>query len=296
MMKLGTFLALLDNTKDNKELLDYIHRIVKENEAHIRGLWVTSSPDYQLSIVGQGLPVAVTEKIISETIEESKKNEQFVESLFETWCQDHHIPVMHNFSYEDISDKSKLTASFMSHIGKPLEAIAKMGRVSDFIVTSREQWAQSESQQDKIHAALFETARPVILLPPQYESRPIENIAIAWNGKSEASHAVARAKPFLKQAKKVWIYVAPSERTSADLGADLMFYLSQHGVLSEVMEIDRDKYHNNVGEAIHAHALADNVDLLIMGAWSRSRLRQLVLGGLTNYMLQKAQIPVMMAR
>ncbi len=295
-MKLGTFLALLDNTKNNKELLNYIYGVVGANEAHIRGLWVASSPDYQLSIVGQGLPATVTDKIISETMEESKKNEHFVETLFEIWCQDRHIPVMHNFSYENKAQNPKITASFVSHIGKPLEAIAKMGRVADFIVSSHERWAQSENQQDKIHAALFETARPVILLPQKCDYKRIENIAIAWNGKSEASHAVARAKPFLKQAKKVWIYVAPSERTSLELGSDLMFYLYQHGVKVELIEINREKHHNNVGEAIHAQALNHNIDLLVMGAWSRSRLRQFVLGGLTNYMLQKAQIPVMMAR
>ncbi len=295
-MRLGTFLALLDEDADNKEILSYIQSIIGENNAHIKGLWVTSSPDYQLSIVGQGLPATVTEKIITETMEKSKKDESFIENLFESWCRDDNIPLLHSFAYEDIAQKSAITASFVSHIGKPLEAIAKIGRVADFIISSKERWAQSESQQDRIHAALFETARPVILLPSQIVCKPIENIAIAWNGKSEASHAVARAKPFLKQAKKVWIYVAPSERTSMDLGSDLMFYLSQHGVMAEIVEINREDYHNNVGSAIHAQALEHNVDLLIMGAWSRSRLRQLVLGGLTNYMLQKAEMPVMMAR
>lgn len=296
MMKLGTFLALLDNTEDNHKILDYIHSIIDENEAHIRGLWGASSPDYQLSMMGQGLPVAVTDKIVSKTMEESQKNEHFVESLFETWCQDRHIAVLHSFAYENIHQNHGVTASFVSHIGKPLEAIARLGRVSDFIVASRKAWSYSEEQQDKIHAALFETARPVILLPPDNKAKPIENIAIAWNGKAEASHAVARAKPFLKQAKKIWIYIAPSERTSLEQGSDLAFYLSQHGVIAQIVEIERENHHNNVGEAIHEQAVADNIDLLIMGAWSRSRLRQLVLGGLTNYMLQKAEFPVMMAR
>ncbi len=295
-MKLGTFLALLESDADNEKTLAYMRSIIGDNQAHIRGLWVASSPDYQLSVVGQGLPAIVTEKIITETMEKSKKDEHIMESVFETWCSEQQIPVLHSFAYEDTAKKPKITASFISHIGRSLESIAKIGRVADFIICSKKCWSRSESQQEKIHAALFETARPVILLPNDIPNKPIENIAIAWNGKSEAAHVVARAKPFLKQAKKVWIYIAPSERTSMDLGGDLAFYLAQHGVMAEVVEINREDYHNNVGEAMQNQALEHHVDLLIMGAWSRSRLRQLVLGGLTSYMLQKAEIPVMMAR
>ncbi len=295
-MKLGTFLALLDNTEDNHKILDYIYAIIDKNEAHIKGLWGAASPDYQVSMLGQGLPLAVTDKIITKTKEESQKNEYFVETLFESWCQDRHISLLHSFAYENTQQQSPITASFVSHIGRPLEAIAKLGRVSDFIIASRKAWAHSEEQQDKIHAALFETARPVILLPPNSQAKSIENIAIAWNGKAEASHAIARAKPFLKQAKKISIYMAPSERTFIEQGHDLVFYLAQHGVIAELIEVEREKHHNNVGKAIHEQAIADDMDLLIMGAWSRSRLRQLVLGGLTNYMLQKAELPVMMAR
>lgn len=293
-MKLGTFLALLDNTDEDIFTLNYIKSLIDEDEAHIRGLWVTSSPNYHLGTIGQGLPAVVTEKIINETIEETKKGQKSSETFFDNWCKNNQIAIIDNFSYENTIDNPKITASFMARIGNPLESISEIGRVSDYIITPRSKWSQSEDRQDRIHAALFESARPVILLPKDCEAKPIENIAIAWNGKSESAHAVARAKPLLKRAKNIYIYIAPSARTKFELSEELQFYLSQHGIASHIVEIDREM--SNVGEAMLTQAEKDNLDMLVMGAWSRSRLRQLILGGLTNYMLEHANLPVMMAR
>ncbi len=293
-MKFGTFLALLDHTDEDLYTLNYIKAIINENEGHIRGLWVTSSPNYHVGTIGQGLPAVVTEKIINESIEETKKSQKSSEKFFDSWCHSNDIPTIDNFAYEQAHETPKITASFIPRIGNPLESIAELGRVSDYIVSPRSKWSQSEDRQDRIHAALFESARPVILLPKETQPKKIKNIAIAWNGKSEAAHAVARAKPFLQMAENVYIYIAPSSRTQLDIGVELQFYLSQHGVASHIVSVNREG--SNVGSAMLEQAKKDNIDLLVMGAWSRSRLRQLILGGLTNYMLEHANIPVMMAR
>ncbi|MFV0431443.1 MAG: universal stress protein [Alphaproteobacteria bacterium] len=293
-MKLGTFLALLDDTEENHCILEYIHSAIAADEGHVRGLWAASSPKHHLGTMEQGLPIVVIDKITNELIEETKSNQKIVEGVFDRWCKHNQIEIIDNFAYESIAENPKITASFLTHVGEPQKAIAQIGRVSDFIVASRSQWLDSEEKEDYIHAAIFETARPVILLPKEYKSKPIENIAIAWNGKLEASHAIARAKPFLKRAKNVYIYIAPSARTQIDIGEGLEFYLSQHGVYAQIVEIERDG--SNVGAAMLKQATEHQIDMIVMGAWSRSRLRQLILGGLTSYMMENATIPVMMAR
>ncbi len=144
------------------------------------------------------------------------------------------------------------------------------------------------------YTALRETGRPVLVAPPAVPSAIGHCVAIAWNGSAEAAHAIAGALSFIEAAERVVILTSESERTKAKVAPELARYLAYHGVAAEAQVFEKSR-HPSVGEAIFDHCRNIKADLLVMGAYTHSRTRELLFGGVTQYALDHADIPVLMA-
>ena len=121
-----------------------------------------------------------------------------------------------------------------------------------------------------------------------------KRICIAWNGTAESAAAVLGALPWLQRAEAVRILTAEGYQRRGPAAPELASYLAMHHVHADVATftpVDRD-----VGKGLLAAATQFNADLLVMGAYSHSRLRQLILGGVTRSVLENARLPVMMNR
>jgi nucleotide-binding universal stress UspA family protein len=180
------------------------------------------------------------------------------------------------------------------------QEIARQGRYADLVVIGRP--AESDDNlttvllSGTLEAALFQTPRPVIVAPPGLKSVSLAAgtpVAIAWNGSLEADRAIAAAMPFLQDASRVTVIVGAEDRgrRDADPGA-LREYLSRHGIdamvrTSKVAAADAGRY-------ILDEAKSAGAGLLVMGAYTHSRLREFVLGGVTRHVCTKAQLPVLM--
>jgi nucleotide-binding universal stress UspA family protein len=143
---------------------------------------------------------------------------------------------------------------------------------------------------------VFESGRPVLMAAKDSRSVLGEVIGIAWNGTPETTHTVALAMPLLKRAKKVVIVAVGSndmpERGPG--GEELAEALKRHGMnVSLRMAFGRQK---RQGQSFLKEAVAAEVDLLLKGAYTRSRLRQTIFGGATRHIILKSPIPVLMAR
>jgi nucleotide-binding universal stress UspA family protein len=158
---------------------------------------------------------------------------------------------------------------------------------------------QGPEAEAVVEAALFDAHAPVLILPGSstqaHLSRP-RRIILAWNQSAEALIAAKRALPFLKAADMVDVTVVdPPSRgpERSDPGGLLCQFLVRHGVKAEVTVLARTQ--PSIAEVLASHARDIAADMMVMGAYGHSRLREAVLGGATRAVLEHTAIPVLMA-
>lgn len=180
--------------------------------------------------------------------------------------------------------------------GMYVPILAKRSRLAQFIMTDLPvSNPDSPIGFDNITRALFGDAAPMLLVPETWQGvATLERVLIAWNGSGEAADAVKAALPLLQRASKV--RVLDGERTGlpglAPPALPLRAWLSRQGVTVEWERFD-DPPHT--GKALLDAAKAMDAQLLVMGAWGRSRLSELVLGGATRHVLEHTHLPLLMA-
>ncbi len=167
------------------------------------------------------------------------------------------------------------------------------GRVFDIIVLARpgEEW-QSPSMVT-LESALFESGRPILIAPPAPPRSLGTHILIAWNRSTEQARATAFAMPLLRLAERITILTVEGATVAGPSGAELARSLKMNGIAAEPMTVAPGKV--SAGETILAKAAELGCDLIVKGAYTQSRLRQMIFGGTTRHILANAELPVLMA-
>lgn len=150
-----------------------------------------------------------------------------------------------------------------------------------------------------VSEVILQCQRPCLVVPEGCADpdRPPNGIAIAWNGSIEALRAVAGALPLLGRAERVVLLTGQSRRYSALTPdrpvLDLAAWLAERGILAETRPLQARA--GEEGEALLLASQAAGCDLLVMGAWGHTRLREWILGGATRHVLSHARLPLLMA-
>lgn len=179
------------------------------------------------------------------------------------------------------------------------ETIGRRGRYADLTVLGPEGLSSGELKDKVIEGALFHSGKPLLLLPKGHAAtlRP-RRVMIAWDSSIESSQAVAQSMPLLVGADQVrLVLVDPVEGDldqGAEPGADAATYLARHGVKVTVDRLPSQG--RTVASVLGQHATDTAADLLVMGAYGHSRLRQRIFGGVTSAMVEEPPLPVLMAR
>lgn len=197
--------------------------------------------------------------------------------------------------------EASLSAEWVSADADPWPVwtrVADYGRAIDLIVAAMpEPGARSSSMTDAPVDLVLKCGRPVVLIPSAGAAATIgSRILVAWNNRREAARAAFDALPLLKTAEAVTVLsIGPEGDEGAEEvpAADLCTALARHKVKCEAVEADASE--QGVGAALLASAREARADLLVMGCYGHSRLRELVLGGATRHVLGNATIPVLMA-
>lgn len=189
--------------------------------------------------------------------------------------------------------------------------ISLLARYADLVVISQYNAADRSPSvmRDFPAYVLLHAGRPVLIVPyalqasqlaPAAHPAAAQNVLISWNGSKEASRAVSAALPLLQRAKQVHVAVFDAQLHAAEHGdhpgADILEYLARHGVQARLLLLDGGATRRgDIGEALLSQAADLSADLLVMGAYGHSRLRETILGGVTRTVLQSMTIPVLMA-
>lgn len=147
-----------------------------------------------------------------------------------------------------------------------------------------------------VESALFESGRPVILVPYiQKAPLKLDRVMVCWDGSRPAARAIADAMPLLERAGLVEVVIVANERGKQDEipGADMGQHLARHGLKVEVKRIAMDDI--DVADALLSHAADSSADFIVMGGYGHSRLREFVLGGVTHSILRSITAPALMA-
>ncbi len=187
------------------------------------------------------------------------------------------------------------SASWREEDGRQNAVVGLIGRVFDLIVVEQPEKLASIAEAT-LEDALFESGRPVLMVPPNAPTTMGEVIAIAWNGSTETALTVALGMPFLQRARRVIVIsVGPQHMPEpGPEGQELANTLERYGIeVSLRPAFGRQKAQ---GESYMKEALAAGADMMLKGAYTQSRIRQMIFGGATRHIIMEANMPVLMAR
>ncbi|BDA83322.1 universal stress protein A [Aureimonas sp. SA4125] len=182
----------------------------------------------------------------------------------------------------------------MSHeLGR---AVAQFARAVDLVIMGRP-YGGSSRWPDLLESVLFDAGAPAFVVPPEASHpKDPDRILIGWRDTTECSHAIAAALPFLKNAERVFL-VEVRETNSADPrasppAADMARHLARHGIAIEVRSVANG---TSPADGLLNEAALVGAELIVIGAYGRSRLREFLLGGVTRDLLTKSVVPLLMA-
>jgi nucleotide-binding universal stress UspA family protein len=188
------------------------------------------------------------------------------------------------------------TRTISATISGAADQIGRIGRRFDLIVVG--QPGRKESVPDEVvdEGVLFQSGRPVVFVPFIHKGGlKLDRILICWDGGRAAARAVADSMPFLKKAKQTEIIIISDKPPKQDElpGADLGEHLARHGLKVEVKRITSPD--TDVPSTILSYAADSDADVIVMGGYGHSRLREFVLGGATRGLLEAMTVPVLMS-
>jgi nucleotide-binding universal stress UspA family protein len=213
--------------------------------------------------------------------------EKQAHEIFESFMQEHNVPR---------SSKTTVSPSFgwLDDAPEGDDFVGAYGRVFDIIVMNKADARSTRLHNRAIESGLFESGRPILLSPPSPPSQIATNVLVAWNCSTEQARATAFAMPLLRLAERVTVLtVIGGTGVPGPSAEQLIRYLQRNDVPAAPMSVNLDG--RSTGEAILAAANSLGCDLLVKGAYTQSRLRQMIFGGATQHVLAKAVVPVLLA-
>lgn len=250
--------------------------VAEQFKAHVVALHVRTDPATAVPLVGEGMSGAMVEEMMTAAERHAATRAASARKAFDEALAGRRLPLA------SAPPTDTASAEWIDITGREEEAVAWRGRLSDLVVVGRPDGDESAALMT-LNAALMESGKP-ILLAPAAPATVGRKIVVAWNGSAEAGRAVSAAMPLLKAAESVTILtIAEDDRTANVPAGELAAYLAWHGVDAACKLVASP--HAHAGEAL-CRAIADlGADLLVMGAYTHSRLRQMILGGVTRHVL-----------
>jgi len=209
------------------------------------------------------------------------------QNLFEGFMQSRQVP-------RSLEAKPALAWNWFEAAPDGDDVVGSYGRVFDAIVLGRPSDDPQGPRMLTLEAGLFESGRPVLIAPPSPPRQLGENILIAWNCSTEQARTTAYAMPLLRRAAKVTVLTVEGATVPGPTGTQMARTLKLNGIPAEPMTLKAERG-RNAGDVILTRARELGCDLVIKGAYTQSRIRQMIFGGTTRHILAHANVPVLMA-
>jgi len=254
-------------------------------QAHLDVLYVMRNPRNLLPYATLGLSKHMREAVLQAAEQNADSQATQARELFDKLCAEAGVPI--GTAPPEVAGPS---ANWREATGQEDTILSVRGRLSDLILLPGP--IPVSPPPAFVEAALKSTGRPVLVAPPRLEPVIGSRIGIGWNGSAEAARAVGAAMSYLHTAEAVTILTGRRQEDVHPSPGELGDYLGWHGVQADLKIVDAHDPH--VGEALLKACRDTGINMLVVGGYSRSRLRELILGGVTGHLLSSAEIPVFM--
>jgi nucleotide-binding universal stress UspA family protein len=267
----------LSVTKEGSVVAKYAVSVAAALQAHLTGVAFIYDPVVPISGAGY---------IPAEVIETQREdNETAAEAAIKSFTA---AADQAGISAEPLTTSASLAGAS--------DQFARMARRFDLAIVGQAQPEVSSMEQIIGETTLFESGRPMIMVP-YIQKAPFktDNVMVCWDGSRTAARAVADAIPIIHNSGRVEIVIVASERGKQDEieGADIGQHLARHGLKVDVHRISGGNI--DVGDALLSHAADSSADLMVMGGYGHSRLREFVLGGVTRSIFESMTVPVLLS-
>lgn len=271
---------------DAARRLDAALRLSRRLRAHIGVAFVAPGPEHVMAAMAGLAPmdwtsVAAIEQRVREAAAEGK-------AALRAWCGRERVPFMPPDGPLDAT-----FATWTEHAGEIEPVLTLAGRVNDLVVVDRPDPAVPFTGR-ALDTALFSVGRPTLMVGEDVPHDLLAHVMVAWNGSLEATRLVGQSIALLREAARVTVVHARTERFEEARAADLCGYLRWHGIVAEAVTLGMEEP-LPVGTAILAEAERRGASMLGLGAYTHSRVREFLLGGVTRQVIETARMPVLMA-
>jgi len=283
-MGIRSILAPVRGDGKGEIVLDHACSLAKRLGAHIDVIHARARPKDMLPF-GVLMTDAMKATILDAAEIHAKDEEQRVRNLFDNYCADNGLKIVEQGQFAQ--DGS--TISWIEKTGKQANLVGLYGRIADLVVVPK---PDAELGINTLEAALMDAQVPTLMCPNKKPENLDNTIALAWNGSEQAARAIKRSMPILQEASTVYLMTSDEDGQTSGLSAsDMQIALTRHGVDCVVHQLDVD---HEIGQTLLDMAKGVRADMLVMGAYSHSRRRELVMGGATHYIINNARMPVLM--
>lgn len=256
-------------------------------KGNVEALYLRADPRDVMPMVGEGLSGALIQDLMKSLEQENKSHaakardhlDRALAAAGGVWC-------------ERPPGSDRVSGSFAEAAGVTEDVMAAAARLSDLTVFP------SVANEDRtavlvgLEAALLEGGRPLLVAPEAAPAILGRIVAIAWNGRTQSARALALAMPLLAGADAVHVLGVDTMRTDADEAAPVVDYLAWHNIPAQYHKLSGT---GSVAQQLLEACTAVGADLLVMGGYGHSRLRELILGGVTRAMLNQTTLPLLLA-
>jgi nucleotide-binding universal stress UspA family protein len=280
-MPIKTILAVLNSPESAAGVINTAIALSRDYGAHLIGVYA-EAPEQVFVYAPMEIPDPGAIMALQQAAEQRAAS---IETQFRT-----------SMDREGISNEWR---KFRGVGGYSSSGIIDSARSADLVICSQFDSDTPSAQRADIEVLIFECGRPVIMVPYIIkEAKPIERILIAWNGSREAARATFDALPFLLKAKEIEVLTVDAKsdlsQTADFAGSELGLTLTRHGLKVTVNNIESEG--NSIGAVIENRSSDFSADLLIMGAYTHSRIRERIFGGATSTLLNSMSTLTLLSR
>ncbi len=287
-MAVKTILVPLAGTDSDTVALNAALLVARRFNAHLEALFVKLDPRDAVPMLGEGMSGAMVEEIMRAAEGEANVHLAAARRHFDAVVQAGGV------ERRDMPTGAPgPSARWRDLVGRAEEAIPLEGRLTDLLVFAHTSLDRDTQNYATVESALLGTGRPLLLAPAALPSAIGRTVALAWNGTIESARAAAGAMPFIQSADTVHVLTAETSATQAASGRRMADYLAWHDVNVRLTVLKPGS--EPVGQTLINKAGELGADLLVMGGYGHSRMREMILGGVTRYVLNHAGLPVLMA-
>ena len=262
-------------------------QVSDKSRSHVTGLHVVGDAVLNMPQIIEGMTERQIVQQFDRSREQATETENHTRQMFAAACERHNAVLS-----PDTSAASGVTAEWQAASGRTEKVLAEKARTYDLLISNASGEAAGEQIVNAIEVALFDAGRPVMVVPREVPKSIGRHVMIGWNRSANAARAVTAAMPFIKAADKVTICYVTTGAKAGPGAEDLAESLAWHDVDATIRNIPAGGA--AISDLLMTEAANSGGDLVVMGAYSHSRMREFVLGGVTRHALRHVVMPLLL--